>query len=63
MRIIKRGIPKANRKYRATCEECGTVFEYREKEATVRHNVRGTVHEVNCPLCAELQFVDAVEKK
>jgi hypothetical protein len=52
MQIIKQGINLADRVYRATCDNCGTVFEFQRKEAayiSAPYNGKGALVSIECP--------------
>lgn len=52
MRIIKRGTPPQDREYRATCRNCGTIFEFRAIEAKHVDDQRdGGFLSIDCPEC------------
>lgn len=53
MKIIKRGVPEAEKRYRATCRSCGSVIEYKHSEILkIDADYRETAHDLgNCPVC------------
>lgn len=55
MKIIKQGIAPSERKYRATCSNCDTIFEFQRKEATyISASYRGdhpALVSIECPTC------------
>ena len=52
MKIIKRGKKSEERVYRVTCDDCGTVFEFKRAEAEYVSDQRdGDALTVKCPLC------------
>ena len=54
MDILIRGMLPQEKKYVATCSNCGTKVLYRLKEVKVTHYQReGTSHEYDCPLCLQ----------
>lgn len=61
MKIIKKGVKMCDRLYKMECGDCGTVFEFKEKEGKVVYDQRdGDYIEIKCPVCKEKC---AVEKK
>lgn len=54
MDIIFRGTIPEEKKYIATCSNCGTKVSYKLKEVKVTHCQReGTFHEYSCPVCSK----------
>jgi RNase P subunit RPR2 len=52
MKIITKGQIPGERIHRATCNHCGTVFEFSQKEATIQSDQRdGDYMTILCPLC------------
>lgn len=50
MRIIKEGSLPEEKEKRATCSHCGTIFEFKLKEAVRKDDQReGSWYEIKCP--------------
>jgi len=60
IKIIKEGkIPE--RKFRATCKRCGTVFEFLDTDAMPDYKeLDRLIFTINCPVCGEIIKVDGV---
>lgn len=51
MDIIIRGMLPEEKKYVATCSNCGTKVLYKLKEVKIHYDQRdGTYHEFDCPV-------------
>ncbi len=54
MDIIIRGMLPEEKKYVATCNNCGTRVTYKLKEVKVTYSQRdGDFHEFDCPVCSK----------
>jgi hypothetical protein len=54
MEIIKKGQPKNEKTYHATCRDCGTRIKFQRKEAKETFDQRdGNYLTVKCPVCVE----------
>jgi uncharacterized protein with PIN domain len=59
MKIIKQGKLPENRIHKTTCDKCGTVFEFEEKESQVRSFPRNeSARIVKCPFCGKDVWMD-----
>jgi len=55
MKILKEGKLPQEKTYTATCRDCKTVFEFKQKEAKMNYDQRdGNYLSVNCPVCWRL---------
>lgn len=53
MKIIKQGTLPGGKKYRATCNNCKTKFEFAAGEARLIFDQRdGDFYAIACPLCS-----------
>jgi RNase P subunit RPR2 len=58
MKILKRGIPDAEKQYRVTCYKCKTFFEFLYSEAAFSSDQRdGDCLYINCPVCSTVAGV------
>ena len=58
MKIIKQGQLPQNKRYRSTCSNCGTRFEFKAGEAKfISDQCDGGCYEVKCPYCQKSCFV------
>jgi hypothetical protein len=51
MKIITRGTPPEDVRYRHTCAHCATVFEFEQREARSVPDPRELGYSIACPLC------------
>nr|WP_314367276.1 hypothetical protein [uncultured Acinetobacter sp.] len=53
MQVIKRGIPPESLNYRASCNGCHSVLEFKKGEARAVNDRNETVYVVKCPVCTK----------
>lgn len=52
IQIIKRGTPRGEEVYQATCRDCKTEFSFQADDAVREHDRRdGDFFRVGCPVC------------
>lgn len=54
IKVIRRGTPPAERKYKATCTHCGSELEWAHKDAQRVHagdQREGPFTQITCPVC------------
>lgn len=51
MKIIKQGKLPEVKTYTKTCSNCGTVFEFSEKECIKEYHRNDLYLNISCPLC------------
>lgn len=51
MNIISKGIPPTERVYRAMCNSCKTVVEFKQSEGEMSDDQRDNFISVQCPVC------------
>ena len=58
MRIIKEGRLKSEKVYQPTCNDCKTIFEFKQGEANYVSDQRdGDCLQINCPFCGQVVTV------
>ena len=53
MKIISRGVPPESLNYRATCNDCNSVLEFKKGEARVENDRNEIVYVLKCPVCSK----------
>lgn len=58
MEIIKKGKIPEEKKYKRECRNCHTIFSFTIDETIILTKKLFTYHQVECPLCKQLTYVD-----
>lgn len=53
MKILKQGTLPQDHVLKTECGNCGTIFEFQEKEGRIVHDRDGSSVVVNCPYCTK----------
>ena len=62
-RILKYGKNPAKDRYRFTCKNCQTLFEFLCEEASTRDDRNETMFIIDCPLCGQECYIDPMSAK